>query len=112
MVGRHKLDDTIAACNMIMRLRKESRKRIKKILCISFKIDGINVGCNLIISYNPSTEAVNFTHSLKCKTITVYPTIHQKLNCHEDHALEILKKQRELIVKRNMRNRNVVLIDE
>lgn len=105
MAGRPKLDDTKAACNMIKRMRKQNRRQVKKSITIPLHIDDIKIGCNLIITYNPSTDCVSEAHSLKCKRAVVYPTVHQKLRCANQHALDLLEKERELTRKRRKRNK-------
>lgn len=95
MVGRPKIDDTKAACNMIKRMRKQNRKQVKKSITIPLHIDDMKIGCNLIITYNPSTKCVSDAHSLKCKKAVIYPTVHQKLRCVDQHTLDILEKERE-----------------
>lgn len=97
MAGRQRLNDTKAACNMIKRMRIQNRKKVKKSITVPLNIDDdIKIGCNLIIVYNPSTKHVNEAHSLKCKRAVVYPTIHQKLRCIGQHALDMLENVRRL----------------
>lgn len=103
MAGRPRLDDIKAACNLIKRIRKQNRTRIKKSITIHIYLDNTKIGCNLIINYNPSTKYVSSAHSLKCGKAAIYPTVHQKLKCVDQHTLDLLERQREL--KRKRRNK-------
>lgn len=105
MVGRPKIDDTKAACNMIKRMRKQNKKNLKKSITIPLDMGDIKIGCMLVIAYNPSTDYVGKAHALKCKRAVVYPTVHQKLRCTNSHALELLEKERECTRKRRKKEK-------
>ncbi len=105
MVGRPKIDDTKAACNMIKRMRKQNKKNLKKSITIPLHIGEIRIGCMLVIAYNPSTDYVGKAHALKCKRAVIYPTINQKLRCTNSHALELLEKEREFTRKRQKKEK-------
>lgn len=105
MVGRPKIDDTKAACNMIKRIRKQNKKNLKKSITVPLRIGEIRIGCMLVIAYNPSTDYVGKAHALKCKRAVVYPTVNQKLRCTDNHALELLEKERECTRKRQKKEK-------
>ena len=105
MVGRPKLDDTKAACNMIKRMRKQNKENLKKSVTVPLHIGEIRIGCILVIAYNPSTGYVGKAHALKCKRAVVYPTVHQKLRCVNRHTLELLEKERECTRKRQKKEK-------
>jgi hypothetical protein len=89
-------DDSKIACNLIKRSRRYSRNIVKKSISTPFKIDGINLRNKIIINHNPFTGAISLScNGIGNRYVTVYPTRHQKLNCTNEHALDMLKKQRD-----------------
>ncbi len=98
----YKLEDTKAACNIIRRMRIQSRALKRK--CISTPIiidDNIRIINRTDLDYNPSTGHIGIsTLGLKCKGIYAYPTKNQKLKCTNQHALDMLEKIRDADRKR------------
>lgn len=89
-------DDIKIACNIIKNARRYNRNIIKKSISTPFHIDGINLRNRIIVNYNPFTETISLSsNGVGNRYITFYPTKNQKLNCTNEHALDMLKKQRE-----------------
>jgi len=95
------LPDTIAACNMIKRGRKDHRLHTRqKIICI--KIDD-GMSTRLHISCRITTGSISFSHSIRYKNYEVFPTKNKTLNCTNEHALTQLQKARYEARKRKQR---------
>ncbi len=89
------LDSKIAR-NIIKGIRRYSRNIAKKSISTSFEIDEIKLRNRIIVNYNPFTGKVSLSvNGIGNRYITVYPTKHQKLNCTNEHALDLLRKQRD-----------------
>ena len=102
MLMVNKLEDTKAVCNIIKRMRAQSRTLKRKYIGVPINIDDeIKTINRTDVSYNPSTGTVVIsTSGLKCKGIYAYPTKFQKLKCTNQHALDMLEKIREYDRKR------------
>jgi len=96
-MGRKRIEDKVAACNIIKYQRQYSKIKPKKTITIPIIIDcDTKVGCILTMAYNPRTENISKSHSLKCKKAVIYPTVSQKLKCVDQHALDMLEKRRKI----------------
>jgi len=101
-MGRNRLPDEIAACNLIRQQRKSERES-RKSKCITIRINKENdifITTKLFSTYNINTNVISYTHALHIKNAFIYPTTHQKLRCIDHHAIELLNKKR----KRNLIN--------
>lgn len=93
---RKKLEDSVAAYNMIKCSREYARKLRIKALFVPVEIDGVTLRARTNLYYNPSTGKCGIgAHGINFKNVGIYPTTHQKLKCINKHGIDMLKKQRE-----------------
>ncbi len=108
-----KLEDTKAACNLIKQMRDYNKTLIKKEICIPFQIDGIKLRNKVTLVCNPATDMASVScKGIGYKSISIYPTTHQKLKCINPHGLDKLKNKREFnreyMKKRRELLRNII----
>ncbi len=106
MTGRPKLEDVVAACNMIKSIRKYRKKLKHKGIKIPLDIIDVLLRSQIIVGYNPSTENITISscgisHGINC----IYPTKFKKLKCINQHTLDVLKKKRETSIMWNKSKR-------
>ncbi len=106
-----KLEDTKAACNLIKQMRDYDKTLIKKEICTSLRINDIKLRNKVTLVYNPATGVTSVScKGIGYKSVSIYPTTHQKLKCINLHGLDKLKNKRKLN-KEYMKKRRELLKD-
>lgn len=108
---RTKLNDSVAACNMIRSTRIYARKMKKKSVLVPLEIDDMRLKLRTYVIYNPFTKVYSITgHGIGYKKVDIYPSTNQKLKCTSQHAIDRLNANRERSVNYrflNVQNKNL-----
>ena len=108
MTGRPRIDNAKAACNIIKAIRKYHKLNIiHKSISTSFKIDDISIANRTAVNYNILTGNISVSsYGISYKKICICPTVNQKLKCTNQHAIDVLNKNRKRTYKNYLNKRN------
>jgi len=98
--GSKNISETEAACDMIKARRDYIKQKCKNktfTIPINDNISDLKLKNKISVLYNTSTGNISISPSgIGYKTISISPSKNQKLICTNQHAIDMLNKQKEI----------------